>query len=195
MKIVLSLIIKANQEQLFFLSPDADNSRINNCIFRGNKGIYAGDDDWVEGAAVDVHAGNVNITNSVFENNQALDTGGAINFAIQSVGSQLINCNFTNNSASTGGAIKILNTDILIRNCKFTSNIATSGGAINLRDSKVRLENSTFTSNSAANNGGAIYNDLSNVSRNGYLNISSSSFKDNNAVNGGVIYSKKYLKY
>lgn len=176
-----------------FLSPDADNSRINNCIFKGNKGIYAGEDDWVEGAAIDVHAGHVNITNSIFENNQALDTGGAINFAIQSIGSQLINCNFTNNTASTGGAIKIINTDILIRNCKFTSNIATSGGAINLRDSKVRLENSTFISNSVTNNGGAIYNDLSNTSTTGYLNISSSNFIDNNAVNGGAIYSKNIL--
>ncbi len=177
-----------------FLSPDADNSRINNCIFKGNKGIYAGEDDWVEGAAIDVHAGHVNITNSVFENNQALDTGGAINFAIQSIGSQVINCNFTNNTASTGGAIKIINTDILIRNCKFINNkVNGSGGAVYVRNSKVKLENSIFTSNSANTNGGAIYNDLYNTSTTGYLNISSSNFKDNNAFNGGAIYSKNIL--
>ena len=177
-----------------FLSPDADNSRINNCIFKGNKGIYAGEDDWIEGGAVDVHAGYVNITNSVFENNHALDTGGAVNFALQSIGSQLINCNFTNNNASTGGAVRIVDTSILIRNCIFNNNKASNyAGAINIRDSKVRIENSKFTYNTATNNGGAIFNDISNFSANNYLNISDSIFTNNNAVNGGVIYSKNVL--
>jgi predicted outer membrane repeat protein len=177
-----------------FLSQNSANSRISNCLFIENKGIYEAADNWIEGGAIDVHVNNVNITNCVFNNNQANNSGGAISFVGNTNGHRLINCSFTNNNADMGGAVRIVNTGVLIQNCRFTSNFASgSGGAIYIRDSKVIIENSFFEQNIAAGNGGGIYNGFLNNSIISYLNISSSVFKSNNALSGGVIHSNSSI--
>lgn len=116
------------------------------------------------------------------------------------------NCNFTNNSASIGGAIATVN-NVSAYDCNFINNSAEYGGAI-YAHGKVLIEGGEFKGNSAIY-GGAIFNhnyqfihpivdyydnyephllDPLVFVRN--LTISNSKFVDNNAdISGGAILS------
>jgi predicted outer membrane repeat protein/parallel beta-helix repeat protein len=176
-----------------FIRPGADNSRIVNSSFINNEGRYEGADEFVEGGAIDTHANFTSIINCVFTGNSALSVGGAVNFASNTIGQKLIGSTFRNNYAPTGGAIRSINNNLLIEDCIFIDNYAneTSGGAIYSRIVELTIINSTFTGNHAIRNGGTIYN-VGN-SDSSYLNISDSVFRNNQAFNGGAIYSENQL--
>ena len=107
-----------------------------NCIFTGNS---AGCD----GGAI---YGDFSVEGCSFKNNVAGQEGGAI---WGKTSKNVKNCNFTNNHAQYGGAVK----NSYCINCIFTKNSAVSfGGA--LLDAKAKK--CTFIRNSA-NNGGAMY--------------------------------------
>jgi len=175
-----------------FLSATASNSVISNCQFIGSKGIYPSTDNFIEGGAIDSHASYVTVKDCLFESNTALNAGGALNFAT-SIGSQVINSNFTSNSALTGGALRIASSSVVIQNCNFNKNSATDGGAINSRDSNVTVLSSNFNDNIASSRGGGIFSNIDRSSSPNYLNIESSNFNRNLGRIGGAIFSNTSL--
>lgn len=175
-----------------FIRPGVDDCTFINCTFINNQGRYEGDDEHVEGGAIDSHGNRTIIIDCIFKGNSALTTGGAVNLA-RGTGYQVINCVFEDNYANFGGAIRINMGEVLIENCTFKNNIAneSNGGAIDSRYADLTIKNSNFTGNTAISNGGAI-NDLSN-SNPAYLNIINCNFINNKASNGGGIYSQNPL--
>ncbi|MBZ9570226.1 right-handed parallel beta-helix repeat-containing protein [Methanobrevibacter sp. TMH8] len=175
-----------------FIRPGVDDCTFINCSFINNQGRYEGDDEHVEGGAIDSHGNRTIIIDCIFKGNSALTTGGAVNLA-RGTGYQVINCVFEDNYANFGGAIRINMGEVLIENCTFKNNIAneSNGGAIDSRYADLTIKNSNFTGNTAISNGGAI-NDLSN-SNPAYLNIINCNFINNKATNGGGIYSQNPL--
>ena len=140
------------------------------------------------------NTGTMNITLSSFTKNTiATDLGGIGGGAITNTGNMTVTCsNFTRNSAQLslgdfGGAISnyggTSSNPVTITGCTFTSNAATSdgpprGGAI-FNCGVMSVKNSTFTGNNAFF-GGAIDNEGLST-----LNVTSSIFTNNFAVNGG----------
>ena len=117
-----------------------------NCSFTNNKGPNGGavfvENDGANftgcsftnnnantGGAVFVENDGANFTDCLFYNNTVDQQGGAV-FIGGSVESSFNNCSFTNNNASTGGAIYNKNDKTLIKGSKFTENKATVGQAI-----------------------------------------------------------------
>lgn len=142
-----------------------------------------------------------NITNSIFENNNALTgNGGAISnyFGILNIK----NTRFTNNTAGENGGV-IFNYghynfpsefwgNVTIDNCTFSKNSAKAGGVVYNYNtySKVDISNSKLENNTAVNDGGAISNCL------GIMNINNSSFVSNIAgENGGAIFNYGYYEF
>ena len=155
-----------------------------------------------------VKADNVCIKNINFINSNTNGLSGGVISWWGNNGS-LINCTFTNNSASSGGGALLWKGDYgLISNCVFSNNsvnygVATSlndgegfdksvihiqivesdGGALYVSGNNLLIDNCDFTNNTALLNGGAISVDWS---RN--LIIKNSRFKNNKAsYHGGAI--------
>ena len=131
------------------------------------------------------------VNNSKFENNMAIEDGGAIAKTNSEV--QVFVSDFINNMANNrGGAIFTNNGgSLIIQESQFSRNIAVyHGGAIFNGNGTVNIVRSDFNINNARGNsnenintssGGAIYNK-------GDIFIIDSNFKDNNAnSNGGAI--------
>ncbi|KZX14713.1 putative outer membrane protein pmp20 precursor [Methanobrevibacter cuticularis] len=175
-----------------FLSSNAEHSTITNSRFISNAANVPGEDDWVEGGAIDIHANYTTISTCYFGSNSANDVGGAINFASGTIGHKISNSNFTSNYAENGGAIRIIGSKLAIENCQFTNNTArtSEGGAIRIQSSEINITGSNFANNIAKLHGGAIYSG-GNASTN--LTIKSSTFSNNNANQGGGIYSNRTL--
>lgn len=155
-----------------------------------------------------VKADNVCIKNINFINSNTNGLSGGVISWWGNNGS-LINCTFTNNSASSGGGALLWKGDYgLISNCVFSNNsvnygVATSlndgerfdnsmihiqivesdGGAIYVSGNNLLIDNCDFTNNTALLSGGAISIDWSRNST-----IKNSRFKNNRAsYNGGAI--------
>ncbi len=174
------------------LAATASYSNILDCDFTENKGIYPASDNFIEGGAVDSHASHTTVKNCLFIGNYALNSGGALCFN-GGTSNQLINSKFYNNNAFTGGALRVIGSNIQISGCLFDKNNASYGGAIFLKNSKVVINSSVLTNNFALNNGGGISNSVTNISVFNYLNIFSSNLDNNKAKNGGGIYSNSNL--
>jgi len=174
-----------------FIFPEAEHCFIINSSFINNEGRYIGDDEWVEGGAIDSHGNYTTIIDCFFQGNTALSVGGAVNFATNTMGQKLISSVFINNHAPRGGAVRVGVSDVLVENCTFTNNYANEshGGAIFLGDSEVTIKDCIFTNNRAVSNGGAIYASASST----LLNIINGSFNGNQGVNGGAIYAISQL--
>ena len=149
---------------------------VDGCVFYDN---HAG-----QGGAIIVHDNNLTIMNSVFNNNTASD--GASIFVLVS-DSQINNCNFTNNVAtSAGGAVWFRNDgyDNSINECNFINNRAKVGGAVDIQGTSVIITNSNFTNNTATNTGGAV------SSRSEGSSIVGCNFTGNVATaSGGAVHS------
>lgn len=130
------------------------------------------------------------ITDSVFNLNHAGGDGGAIYSGY--IASEITNCNFTNNTASNGGAIIVTNHNQRIRSCDFIDNKAVlNGGSISLVNAAdINISDSTFK-NSRAYNGGAVFiknDDINEIAPSIY--IYNDTFIDNIAShNGGAIFT------
>ncbi|WP_299671805.1 choice-of-anchor Q domain-containing protein [uncultured Polaribacter sp.] len=109
------------------------------------------------------------IQNSIFRNNYAQDTGGAI--AITGVSSSLENVLFYGNTSGLrGGAVYMTNNDgiLLTTNATFYNNTSTEGGGLEVRRGTGLIYNSIFTGNSGSpanmsfslSGTGVIYNSL-----------------------------------
>ncbi len=118
------------------------------------------------------------------KNGYASDYGGGV-YCVNKSSPTLMNCIFTNNSATDGGAIRTFYTHPTITNCTFFGNTARGdGGAIeNHNGSLPTIINCIFAYNSAGVDGGAIRNGNSDHS------IINSTFFGNSASRGGGIYN------
>ena len=102
-------------------------------------------------------SGDINITDSIFENNTAVSNGGAIDVNASSV--IITGSTLTGNTAQNGGAIYVGGSGEhnSVTSCTFTNNNATgNGGAIDWAASNGNILNSKFEYNNAEN-GGAVY--------------------------------------
>ena len=157
----------------------AEQGTIMNSTFMNNNAptggaIYVGSD-----------SGHINIYHSGFIRNNALTVGGAIDLAASSV--NINNSYFRENSALEGGAIYVGGTgeNNMIFDSYFTDNVATDGrgGAVSWVASAGTVKNTNFTRNNAQY-GGAIY--IGGHSDNSEIN--NVIFDNNSAIyNGGAI--------
>lgn len=142
---------------------------------------------------------SLDLTNCVFENNNATTTntgkGGAI-FTNYMSSVSIRSSNFTNNTGyNGGGAINLGSTStVLIDDCKFKENKATrpnmaNGGALLISSNEVTITGCDFINNTASLCGGAIYMSTNNVN----MEINGSTFIGNKAGTnansyGGAVY-------
>ncbi len=138
------------------------------------------------GGAVDAVASNVTITDSTFEQNNAV-TGAAIHSMSKST-VIVNNTQFIGNDVSGNGVVYQNGGTLEMTKVTATENTATStGGALNVtNDANVTIKESTFIKNTAAH-GGAIYN------YNSTINLQDTTFNENHTIqgkggNGGAIY-------
>lgn len=116
----------------------------------------------VDGGAILVFQGSLNVRRTTFTTCQAAGNGGVIWYG-QGGGTPtatITNCTFVNNFASTaGGAIRQFSTTAYtaaVANCTFVvNNAGNNGGAIALAGGTMSLLNNLFTANGAGGNPGA----------------------------------------
>ena len=130
------------------------NSRFVNCKFLSNTANGFGGGAYIISAYYD--NATVKFTGCVFDGNSG-SLGGAI---CDMTGAQMLNCRFTNNSATTkGGAYYIYaNKESKVVNTIFDHNSAKLGGAM-YNKGKITVINCDFVDNQAVENGGGIYNE------------------------------------
>lgn len=144
-----------------------DGSALNvaRVLFLGNTTDFDG------GAIFDDDATTINITDSWFIDNTAR-RGGAIHMSDSGGTVTITNSMFDGNSAfaGSGGALDSFSAvDLSIVNCTFTENSAsTSGGAIALldhaaSDGQINITHATFAGNTAGNLGGTLYGEVAGI--------------------------------
>jgi predicted outer membrane repeat protein len=147
----------------------------------------------------------MNISSSIFSNNKATNSGGAIysssrlnirsnsqfygNYAINgggiysvnvlSVSSSLFN---GNNVTGSGGAIFVAGGTGTISSTTFNNNLANANGGAIRSSTPLTLSSSTFNSNKANNIGGGICSS-------GTLVLNTGTFNNNNAKDAGGVYT------
>ncbi len=133
------------------------------------------------------------IDHTDFENNQAVENGGAIYFSAPAMSMALRAVKFTGNTAGNlGGAIAIEPSmtprTLQIRYGEFFANRGKSGGAVNIgnfieNDATLDAAVVLFKGNIATNDGGAL------AGTNARLKLRRGVFRDNQAPRGGAISS------
>ena len=126
--------------------------------------------------AVFVSSSNINVTNTRFSHN----VHGT--FDIQSTIGSFCNCTFTDNSASKGGALTAVASNIQFITCYFIGNSATNGGVFSI-SGNLLLKNCVVTNNTAHGDGGVGY-----LKENSNINITSSIFRKNSAAGSGGVF-------
>ena len=147
------------------------------------------------GGAIHSDSGTINITGSIFTNNEANNYAGAI--SLDTCSAKLEECSFSENKAAVhGGAIHLTVTKLEIIDSEFIENTTSgNGGAIYANGCSDELylhtQSSIFTSNSSTGNGGAVYVTGSGIYYDGLKEdqTKGSTFKYNDAKNGGAIGS------
>jgi len=144
---------------VYWFSDDPDLSvDIQRCTFENN--VAASDSGAMEVESVTGGTEAVSILQCKFLNNTANgEVGGA--FSIFGDSSVLVDrCNFTDNSAdSGGGGIYHFGEMLTILKSNFDGNSADSGGGIIHQTGILNISNSNFDGNSASTDGGAIYDE------------------------------------
>ncbi len=126
------------------------------------------------------------ITNTIFSNNSATDTGGAIMVQNTSGPLTLNSVTLTDNSAGgAGGAIRTNRRSIVATRCTLSGNQAgTEGGAVYV-DAASSFDNCVITDNSAGDRGGAFMINASST-----VTLANSTLANNfSATLGGAIFS------
>jgi len=132
----------------------------------------------------------VSISQSVFDDNTANVSGGALNFDGITT-AKMDTSTLSNNRGGQGGGISATGSGTLeLTNLLFYKNMATDtaggGGAISNTDLvEMHVSNSTFSENSALNYGGAIYIDSPDLASSYLTNV---TIYKNRAKNGGGLF-------
>ncbi len=180
---------------IFWIASKANNVILKNISFvNGKTNIDAGAIYWEGDDGL--------ISDCIFENNSADDSGGAIRWYNGDNG-KIFNCTFLNNSAEYGGAIEWdYCHNGLIYGCSFINNTGAQygfGGAVRICE-EIFVSNCTFENNSAEY-GGAISGGhisdcifINNSAKFGgasaWVSVSDCMFINNHAANGGgAIYA------
>lgn len=166
---------------------------IHKCMFSRNSCILSG------GAFfLNAKAQQLNITQTVFHSNRALEDGAGIFVrSHSSLKFNLAQTSFTNHISKQGASIffeSLLNSDFTVQGSNFiNSKVQESGGAIRFtttnRSSVFEIERSVFKNNVAGNQGGALYTDQSSVKLNQIVAENNSSF------DGGFSFSSSLEEY
>jgi hypothetical protein len=137
-----------------FVDSTAD-AIIRNCILRDNDAVVGGGLGVANTSAGD----EVEVRNSLFENNSAVEGGGiAAKGAPGDI--NVINCYFSANNAGLGGGVYASTGPRTFINTTFTENSAAHGGGAYFHSgADALLINSLFLFNTANNAGGAVYAD------------------------------------
>lgn len=147
---------------------------LNNCTFMYNSGKYGG--------AIQMDGGCLNINNSLFINNNALNYGGAL--YLMDCSCNAINVTILNSSAKFGGAITSIESDLYLTNFISENNKAQYyGGSVYSMYYTLELVNSTLINNTASM-GGAVFAD----SVESFI-IHDNKFINNTATSGSAVYS------
>ena len=189
-----------------FVESDSGNTNITNDIFTGNgatqdggainlfaSGVNINETEFYENTAGNnggaVYIGGEGTSNtihdSVFEDNDAGSHGGAIDWRASA--GEIIDTNFTGNSAEYGGAIYLngISTNSNISNIRFDSNTASKhGGAIDCNATEMALTNSVFTNNIANEYGGALCREEGAT---GGVGLNNTFIKNHADISGGAI--------
>ena len=176
-----------------------ENGYVDNASLGGGGAIYSesgnvtitdsrfeGNDAYINGGAIHAKDGSVTITGSIFTSNSTYFSGGAISAESISV----TNSTFTGNTSTTSGAGGALFTDggaMTVNDSTFRNNSAYyRGGAIDAYRGEVTVTGSTFVGNSSSGDGGAIGTLLGSAN----IRVISSTFTGNSAVRGGAIFAQ-----
>ena len=144
-----------------------------------------------------VYGLNVGVTNSSFQNTRASMNGGAV-YAVQNF--ITVNSKFSNSTVNTGSGGTIYSgNDMKAINCTITESSTSvgNGGAL-YSGNDVTAINCTISECSALNGkGGAVYSaaSQSNALSNMNLVFSKSTFEDNYATSGGVLYTTGHYNH
>ncbi|MGD1864494.1 MAG: CHAT domain-containing protein [Phormidesmis sp.] len=138
------------------------------------------------GAIDSFNGGSLAVFNSEFRDNRSASngSGGAIHLGNASGTNQISNTLFENNeSPNSGGAVNVSNARLIVNNgSHFVDNTATNGGALRTSGATyAELDAVTFEGNSATQQGGAIANN----SNTGTLTIANATFDSNTAMSDG----------
>lgn len=201
-----SRIIIQNTGPIVISAPDPSNKATLDANFRSyifninststitfrNINFINGNSSVNPGGAILAHS-TVIIENCTFSNNYA-QSGAAIIINPGAAGSQIRDCNFTNNNGiyehpswgwGEGVAIDTHADNTLIENCLFENNHAkNNGGAISSAlGSNNEIINCTFINNTADNNAGAI------LIRDSTVKVENCTFINNSASYGSAIFN------
>lgn len=121
-----------------------------------------------EGGAVYVRDGSLTVIDCIFTGNQAAqlgpDTGGGAIYVIGSKrGTVIVGSTFTGNSASNGGAVGTLFSNMSIYDTLLEGNMATGNGANTDDATMCSVINNGQHEVGSGGNGGAVYNDGASV--------------------------------
>ena len=118
--------------------------------YTGNTGAQGG------AIRIDSTITSVEMTNTSFESNTAINNGGAMN----AQGAVTLNaCTFNNNNASAYGGAILVNASLADNSSTFTKNSAKYGGAVYVDNKATEAtgSGSTFSDNTSTESGGAVY--------------------------------------
>ncbi len=121
-----------------------------------------------QGGAIYMRDGNLTVVDTLFTNNQAAllgpDTGGgAIYVQGSKHGAIIVSSTFSNNTASNGGAVGGLFTELDVYDSVFADNKAAGHDANNNEPAKCSVMNNGQNETGSGGNGGALYSDGNSV--------------------------------
>lgn len=183
---ILNCVITANEANHGggMLIDGTASPLLEDCVFSANQALSP---DITSGKGAGVYVtglGSGIFRRCVFTDNTAESEGGGISTNSTSA-SQIIDCEFANNLALTGGGIQIINSNSIISDSSFLNNTGRVWGGAIFSLSNISILNCMFVNNSAAMDGGAVYTSSSQGP-----SIEDSTFLSNNAeATGGAIRS------
>ena len=174
-------------------SKEVSNINIYNCNFTGNNATL-NSASGIGGAALYFNSYNsVNITESYFANNKALNSmAGALYSNPSTSGTPTLSITkseFDDNYATSGGAVYLTGKNAQFIYSNFAGNNATTGGAVFILANYTKFVDSKFINNNATTGGAVVIGKGSSGSdlSGSYTSFDNVTFKDNSAKKAGAI--------
>jgi hypothetical protein len=152
-----------------------------------------------EGGALFMRDGNLTVIDAIFADNAGAplgpDTGGGAIYVLGSKhGVLIVGSTFSNNSASNGGGVGCLFSELDVYNTRFTGNSASGHDANNNDPSKCSAMNNGQNEVGSGGNGGALYSDGASTAQNPVNIVLCGDEIENNAAGvnafgGGIFFT------